>query len=167
MQTMPVDPHTLPVTANCRFCEEEFVYIPVSRRQSFKGAPRNFKGRGYTVRNVCDKCREDRKRPARIVKYGLQAKDWPAMRDIPQWRARVDNAYFIHQSLQIIQPNPMRGIMGSDWEQGWAMADGECEHGRRPGDPCPSPLVTFTSREFKGRVVQNWPHDYPCGCWKE
>jgi hypothetical protein len=51
-------------------------------------------------------------------------------------------------------------------------ADEECVHGRLPGDACPSPRLTFllplNPREGEKRkptVVQNWPHDHPCGCF--
>ncbi len=53
--------------------------------------------------------------------------------------------------------------IASSWSK--ATADYECSHGRLAGDECPSPVVTFTSPEFRGRVVQTWPHAYPCGCW--
>jgi outer membrane murein-binding lipoprotein Lpp len=50
-------------------------------------------------------------------------------------------------------------------------ADSECEHGRLAGDTCPSPALTFllplNPREGERRkrtIVQNWPHDHPCGC---
>jgi hypothetical protein len=53
-------------------------------------------------------------------------------------------------------------------------ADDECEHGRLPGDECPSPRLTFllplNACEGVKRtptVVQNWPHDHPCGCFDE
>lgn len=48
-----------------------------------------------------------------------------------------------------------------------ASADYECEHGRLPGDECPSPRVVLTSSAYKGQVVQNWPHAHPCGCWPQ
>jgi hypothetical protein len=48
-----------------------------------------------------------------------------------------------------------------------ADADYECRHGRLAGDVCPSPRVVATSGEFGGRVIQNWPHPHPCGCWPQ
>lgn len=156
-----------PVTTTCKFCEEEFTYTPVQKRITFTGR-KSHKGKALSKRAVCDKCKADRNRPERIKKFGLQAKDWPSN---PTERLfhqeRINTAYYIHASLAFVppKPHPMSDSGIGRYEQGWPMADNECEHGRLPGDPCPSPVVTYKSKP--GEKFQSWPHDHPCGCFPQ
>jgi hypothetical protein len=154
------------VTATCRYCEEEFEYTPVKIRKLSAAAPRQTKN-GRTVRNVCDKCRADPKRVAKIKRYGVAAKDAPSMGDMTRWQTEQDRIYNIKYKMMMVPSHDHTRISGSAWEMGRPMAGAECEHGRLPGDVCPSPRVEFTSIPFAGTVVQNWPHDHPCDCWGE
>lgn len=156
------------VTTNCRFCGDEFVYTPVAKRGIIEGR-RTHKGRQLSKRTVCDRCRNDRGRPGRIERFGKEFADWPNDRAIQSELERRHVHDYIH-GIKIQQVGPVSNVgkVGDrngvfDWLP--QSADSECEHGRRPGDPCPSPRIEFTSKEYKGRVVQNWPHEDPCGCW--
>lgn len=162
MTTLDLNPA---VTTNCRYCEEEFSYVPVRKAaQLTENAPK-FKRHAKSVRNVCDKCRDDPKRVAKIKRYGAEAKDAPSMGDMARAEREEDRRYNILHKMKMIPSHPHVAISGSTWEMGRPMADAECEHGRLPGDTCPSPRVEFTSIPFKGKVVQNWPHDEPCECF--
>lgn len=142
----------------CRYCEQEFFYPPVAHGRMMGANNRPIKGR-VRKRKVCDLCRDDEKRVRRIKKFGAQAAD-----DVPktmQEQGREDYVWGC-SSLQVIQSSPH-----IDHPLGHLSADRECEHGRLPGDTCPSPRIVMTSDLFKGTVIQNWPHEAPCPCWGE
>lgn len=151
-------------SAICKFCEQEFFYAPVHYGKMILSRGRGVKGTKRR-RNVCDLCRASDGRRARCKKYGPQAAAEPlSMAE----QGEADYRHYVG-SLKIIQPRPylndMHLTIGS--AMGGYSADMECEHGRLPGDVCPSPRVVLTSPQFKGQVVQNWPHDHPCPCWGE
>jgi hypothetical protein len=152
------------VTTNCRFCEEEFVYSPVRMRRLSKNAPKH-KKHMKSKRTVCDKCRSDQKRVEKIKRFGVAAKDGPAISEMTRWQIEQDRQYNIFHKMKMIPPHPHVAISGSEWKMARPMAESECEHGRLPGDSCPSPRVEFTSPAFAGIVVQNWPHELPCECF--
>jgi hypothetical protein len=95
-----------------------------------------------------------------------------SIEDIRAW-----TSYYTWRSLSIGKLGPVANVgrvMGRHGPHDWLpdSADGECQHGRLPGDPCPQPLLRAESNAPPSRVnmappEQLWPYDRPCWCFGE
>jgi hypothetical protein len=101
------------------------------------------------------------------VEEGLTRENYEHSQYVSLHKVRISQPHSIHEPQ-----NP--GTIRTPSDSGKPLAENECEHGRLPGDPCPSPVVSFRAAGSPGEehyrpaeTVQNWPYGTPCGCWPQ
>jgi hypothetical protein len=134
------------VTVECERCGNDFSY----RRSTYRSKG-SFKS-NVKMRRVCDRCTRSDKDRVRLDEQLRQGFISAAERH----RRNYVFGFRMEQSPSFGGPEYGEGprVGAPMHEQGWPMADAECEHGRCSGD------------RLDG-LAPNWPHKHPCGCFPE
>lgn len=131
---------TSAVTSYCKWCREEFRYMPTRHTRVGKA------GGKVATRDVCNKCRNDPARVARIKRGGTP--------DLLNTFDKQRQAIIRHKNNYIRGPVLLEPNDGHARRTVFELsADNECEHGRLRGD------------RLDGNAP-NWPYVHPCGCWE-